>query len=80
MGGFHNAINYLALLGKKYDMSQIEDLLIETDVYGSGTTSALLKGKSYNHGVRAHKTVKEAILHLQWHAFIQWLLKHGDTT
>ena len=54
MGGFHIAI-YLAIMGKKYQSSGIEDLLIESGMYGSSTTSILLKGKSYNRGVRAHK-------------------------
>ena len=73
MGGFHVAINYLSLLGKKYDGSGIEDLLIESGVDGSGTASLLLKGKSYNRGVRAHRLIMEAIFRLQWQAFIKWL-------
>ena len=54
MGGFHIALNYLALLGGKYDSSRIEDLLIEAGMYGCSTTSIILKGKSYNCGIRAH--------------------------
>ena len=72
IGGFHIATNYLAVLGKKYQMSGIEDLLIESGMYGSSTTSTLLKGKSYNRGVRAHKIVMEAMFRLQWRAFVKW--------
>ena len=77
MGGFHIAI-YLAILGKKYQSSGIADLLIESGMYGSSTTSILLKGKSYNRGVRAHKIVMEAMFRLQWHAFVQWLSQQRD--
>ena len=70
VGGFHIAMNYLTVLGKKYHISSIGDLLIE---YGSSTTSTLLKGNSYNRGVRAHEIVMEAIFRLQWHAFVRWL-------
>lgn len=35
MGGFHIALNYLPLLGKKYSNSGLEDLLIESGVYGA---------------------------------------------
>ena len=48
LGGFHIALNYLSLLGKKFRSSGLEDLLIESGVYAAGTTSAIMKGKSYN--------------------------------
>ena len=48
MGGFHIVMNYRAVLGTKYQSSGTEDLLIESGMYGSSTTSILLKGKSYN--------------------------------
>ena len=79
MGGFHIAMNYLAVLGKKYQSSGIEDLLIESGMYGSSTTSILLKGKSYNRGVRAHKIVMEAMFRLPWRAFVQWLSRQRDS-
>ena len=41
MGSLHLAMNYLAVLGKKYHMPSIEDLLIESGMYGSSTTSTL---------------------------------------
>ena len=45
MGGFHIALNYLSLLGKKYANSGLEDLLIESGVYAAGTTSVLMLGE-----------------------------------
>ena len=73
MGGFHIALNYLSLLGKKYASSGLEDLLIESGVYAAGTTSVLMLGKSYNRGIRAHKLSMEALFRLFWQAFLQWL-------
>ncbi|KAK3746863.1 hypothetical protein QZH41_000037 [Actinostola sp. cb2023] len=73
MGGFHIALNFLAVIGKKYEESGIEDVLIESGLYGSNSTMALLKGKSYNRGVRAHKLLMEALLRLQWEAFCSWV-------
>ena len=54
MGTFHIAFNFLVIIGKKFLNSGLEDLLIESGVYAAGTTSALMKGKLYNRGVRAH--------------------------
>lgn len=54
MGEFHIATNYLALLWKKYEMSEIEDIPVESDTYGYSKTAIILKGKSHIIEVRAH--------------------------
>ena len=72
MGGFHIALNFLSLIGKKYLNSGVEDLLIESGVYAAGTTTNIMKGKSYNRGVRAHKLLSEAFFRLMWKAFETW--------
>ncbi|EDO31927.1 predicted protein [Nematostella vectensis] len=72
LGGFHIALNFLSLLGKKFASSGLDDLLIESGVYAAGTTSALLKGKSYNRGIRAHKLSMEALHRMMWSAYAQW--------
>ena len=78
LGGFHIALNYLAVIGKQFQDCGLEDLIIESNTYGSGTASALLKGKSYNRGVRAHKLVMEAMLRLQWQSFSTWVQDHRE--
>ena len=75
MGGFHIALNYLSLLGKKYTNSGLEELLIGSGVYAAGTTSVVMFGKSYNRGIQAPKLSIEALFRLLWQAFLQWL-KH----
>lgn len=80
MGSFDisYSYNYLTLIGKKYRDSGIEDLLIESGVYAAGSTSLLMKGKSFNRGIRAHKLLSEAMFHLIWMAFIEWYSKSGN--
>ena len=73
MGGFHIAMNFLSAISKIYAESGLEDLLVQSGVYAAGSTSALLAGKQYNRGVRAHKLVGEAFFHLSWKAFEKWL-------
>ena len=74
LGGFHIALNFLSLIGKKYLNSGLDDLFIESGVYAAGTTSALMKAKSYMYtrGVRAHKLAMEAFFRLMWISFVQW--------
>ncbi|CAH1277494.1 Hypp9663, partial [Branchiostoma lanceolatum] len=77
LGGFHVALNYLSLLGKQYKGSGLDDLLLESGVYGSSTTRILLEGKSYNRGVRAHKLTMEVMLRLQWQAYMRSIVPGG---
>ena len=65
MGGFHIALNFLSVIGKRYSESGFEDILIEADLYGSNTVAKIIKGKSYNRGVRAQKLMLEAFLRLK---------------
>ena len=66
MGGFHIALNFLFVIGKKIQEKR-------HGLYGTTSTIAPLKGKSYNRGVHAHKLIMEALLRLQWKAFCRWL-------
>lgn len=78
VGGFHIALNYLALMGEKYASSGLDDLLVESGVYGAGAVSALMKGKAYNRGVCAHKLPMEAFFCLLWQAFLNWCQSSGQ--
>ncbi|CAH3166536.1 unnamed protein product [Porites lobata] len=52
-----------------------EDVLAKAEefgVYAAGSTSALMKGKSYNRGIRAHKLCLEVFFRLMRDAFILW--------
>ena len=68
MDGFHKALYYLSLIGKKYAYSGLKDLLIESGVYTAGTTSVVMLGKSYNRGIGAHSSV--------WRLFLVFSDKH----
>ena len=73
MGGFHIALNFLSVIGKIFQNSGIEGLLIESGVYACRTASMLLKDRSYNRGARTHMLVPKALLRLQWQAFGAWM-------
>ena len=74
MGEFHICfeLSDLSLLGKKFADSGLDDLLIELGIYTAGSTPALMKGKSYNQAIRAHKLFLELFFHLTWNAFLAW--------
>ena len=65
-------------MGEKYASSGLDDLLVESGVYGAGAVSALMKGKAYNRSVRAHKLLMEAFFRLLWQAFLNWCQSSGQ--
>ena len=71
LGGFHVALSLMSVIGKKYHSSGLDDLLIESGVYGTGTTTASISGRSYNLGVRAHKLCFETFFRFIWKAFLR---------
>ena len=48
-------MTFMAVIGKRYQESGIEDLLVESSVYGSESVMKIMTGKDYNWGVRALK-------------------------
>ena len=49
-----------------------------TEFSTAGTASAVMKGKSYNRGIQAHKLAMEALFRLMWDAFIGWYASHAE--
>ena len=60
-----------------FQESGLEDVSIDSGLYGSSSTMALLQGKWYNRGIRGHKLIMEALLRLKWDAFCSWLSEGG---
>ena len=55
-----------------FQKSGLEDVSIESGLYRSSSTMALLQGKSYNMGM-----IMEKLLQLKWDAFWSWVGKGG---
>jgi hypothetical protein len=79
LGGFHIAMTFLATIGKRFEGTGFEDVLIEAGVYGSTTAECIIKGKQYNRSIRAHKLLYEAMAHLRWQSAKEWLASGPDS-
>ncbi|KAL9951848.1 hypothetical protein ACROYT_G044583 [Oculina patagonica] len=71
MGDFHVACVFLAVIGKRFGDAGLRDLLTESRIIGSGSLNGVLEGKHYNRALRIHKVVLEALMRLNWQAFMQ---------
>ena len=70
LGDFHTAMAYMAIIGKRFQNSGLEDILIEAEVVAQGSVSGVLSGHHYNRSVRAHKFMFEALSRMRLKSFI----------
>ena len=73
IGTFHTICIALAILGKQFGDSGLKDIFIESQIVAEGSISAVIDGKPYNCGVRAHKYLYEALMRLAWAEFMRRL-------
>lgn len=78
LGGFHTALTFIAVIGKRYEESGLEDLLIEAGVYGSNSVLRIMKGKVYNKGVRAMKLLMEAFSRVRVYSLASQIKKKKE--
>jgi len=69
LGVFHTICTLLRIIGKRFADAGLFDLLVEGGIVAQGSVSAVLEGRHYNRGIRAHKLVYEALLRIAWKHF-----------
>lgn len=60
----------ILLIGKRFQASGLEDILVESGAVASGSMKGVLSGHHYNRAIRVHKQLSEALECLRWEAFI----------
>ena len=73
MGTFHTICNALSILGKRFQDAGLKYICIEAGLVVEGSVSGVLKGKHYNHTLRTHRYIYEALTRLLWTEFIEWV-------
>ena len=64
MGAFHTICTLLSILGERFQDAGLRDVFIESGVIAEGSVSGVLDGRRYNHAVRFHKLMYEALQRL----------------
>ena len=54
----------------------VADLGLESRILGRSAVNGVLEGRHYNRAVRIHKIVLEALLRLNWQAFLKTAQRH----
>lgn len=70
LGEFHTIMCFLSVIGKRFAMSGLEDILVESETVAAGSIRGVLNGHMYNRSIRSHKLLFEALGRLQLEAFI----------
>ena len=56
---------------KRFQESDLEDILIEAHIVAPGSINCILSGNHYNRSIRANKMMYEALVRLVWKAFLE---------
>ena len=80
MGEFHIACTLLVVIGKRFRIAGVEDIIIESEIIGIVSVNGALLGKHYNRGMPLHIIVGEALFRLKWEAFCKWLQEKNHQT
>ena len=73
MGTFHTICNALSILGKRFQDAGLKDICIEAGLVAEGSVGGVLNGKHYNHSLRTHRYIYEALMRLVWTEFTEWV-------
>ena len=70
VGDFHTSMTYLDTIGKCFQYSGFEDILIEADIIAPSSINGILREHHYNRIIKANKMMYEAI-GLRWKYFLE---------
>ena len=79
MGGLHICFNFLRAIGQHMEYSGLEDVWVETGIFGQNTAVKVLEEKAYYRAVRGHLLTYEALWRLRWKYFAEWMMKRDVT-
>ena len=78
LGEFHTMMSYLGILGKRFGVAGLQDIIVEAGIVAVGSINGVLSGKHYNRAMRVHKLVYEALERLRFKAFMDSLSKEDE--
>ena len=55
MGSFHMICSFLVAIGKRFGDAGLGDVVMESEIVGSGSVAAVLEGRHYNRALRTRK-------------------------
>ena len=82
LGGFHIQLNFSKVIGQHMANCGLEDIWVESGVFGRNTTENIMKGKMWNRVFRAHKLTLAALWTVLWPKILTWMEdnNHADET
>ena len=70
LGEFHTLMAFMGTIGKCFQASGFEDILIKSGVVAPGSIGGIISGHHYNRSVRVHKLMFEALQRLRWKSYL----------
>ena len=78
LGDLHILFNFLKVIGQHLESSGLDDIWVDSGLFAKNSVDTMMNGKSYYRGVRGHMWTYEALYHIWWEMFMNWLTKEKD--
>ena len=77
LGEFHTSMAFMAVIGRRFENSGLQELIVDSGVIAAGSVAGVLSGTFYNRSARCYKLLAEALCRLMWEDFIA-SIEYGD--
>lgn len=77
LGGLHITFNFLRAIGQHMENAGLEDVWVEADLFGQNAVKSMMEGKHYYRAIQGHIWAYEALCHIKFEAYLDWLLQQN---
>lgn len=78
MGGFHIIMNFASVIGARFGIAGLRDLMIESGIFAFSSVDAVLNCKHYNRCIRSLKLIYGAVSGMKILVFVTWLEQNSS--
>ena len=73
LGGLHITFNFLRAIGQHMESAGLDDVWVESGLFGQNAVKSIMDGKHYYRAVQGHIWAYEALSRIRFEAYLVWL-------
>ena len=77
LGGLHIAFNFLRAIGQQMESAGLDDVWVESEIFGPNAAKSMMDGKHYYRAIQGHIWGYEALSRIKFEAFLDWLQRQN---
>lgn len=70
LGRLHITFNFLRAIGQHMENAGLEDVWVESELFGQNAVKSIMDGKHYYRAIQGHIWAYEALSHFKFEAYL----------